>query len=790
MDGAIGISLTGMSLAKKGMQLASHNIANSENPNYTRLVMNTSPITLGGMVGGVKIDAITSQVDAALETTLLSKISKSEYSKTLEKTYALIADQFGSPGDGTSIDTQLTNFFGAIERLTLDPTSPPLKTNILNSAESIVTQVSSLAQNLQMIRFNTDQQIAQDINYLNSEIVNLKNAVLGSNATIPGTLERVNADDEVRKSLNKLSEFIDISVHDDKFGNLKVFTKQGYSIVGDIQGVFEYTPADRVLTLLNDFPFNTITLQSLGYNGDSLHIDRTITDMGIGKISALMDLRDNKIPDILSQLDVLAKNIKDQFNMIHNSGVAINAPNKLTGSSLVSRSAELAFTGEVRLAIVDDSGQPIPNLNSLDLNLSNLDTGLGPGKANMQGIMDEIAYHFGDKVSVDNSVAIGDLADVRLVSLTKNILPSSQMTFALEMENLSQVADSIKILGVTATDSTSTNILSSYNNASFTANANSTTRTDTSGPSVVINTGTLQYPYTVAVQVQVTSGAVNHTATVNYVVNNPYEDPTNGVLNRRFAAASATGAATIVAPPQPAKVIEVSLIDSNGDIIATNDPTPGRLVLNGTSKSFHIAIDNLSSSQTGDLSNNIIGTNNPFSYYLGLNDFFVRSDDPTNWGNTVNTAYNFKIRDDIASDPSKIATATLTEVPNLVNSLIPTNAYEVSSGNYLNLSQFSTLIDKTVYFPTAGSAVANTINLSGYAMNITAFATLENQNIKNVSYSDALTKDGLSQRLQNIRGVDVNQEMADIIILQQYFQANAKVMTISKEMFDVLIKTF
>jgi flagellar hook-associated protein 1 FlgK len=90
-----------------------------------------------------------------------------------------------------------------------------------------------------------------------------------------------------------------------------------------------------------------------------------------GNIGALIDLRDDTLPDAQAQLDQLATQLKTAVNGAANQGTPSPAPASLTGTATVASSTALSGTGTFRIALVDGSG----NLSSYqDFNLSSYAT--------------------------------------------------------------------------------------------------------------------------------------------------------------------------------------------------------------------------------------------------------------------------------------------------------------------------------------------------------------------------------------------------------------------------------
>ena len=88
----------------------------------------------------------------------------------------------------------------------------------------------------------------------------------------------------------------------------------------------------------------------------------------------------------------MAANLRDQVNAITNSGTSYPPPNSYTGQRLVTASSPSQYSGDLQIAVLGSSGNPIaspyadePNgMPPLTLDLSTLNYGQGAGRAYSQ----------------------------------------------------------------------------------------------------------------------------------------------------------------------------------------------------------------------------------------------------------------------------------------------------------------------------------------------------------------------------------------------------------------------
>ncbi|MFN8912542.1 MAG: flagellar basal body rod C-terminal domain-containing protein, partial [Alphaproteobacteria bacterium] len=375
-----------------------------------------------------------------------------------------------------------------------------------------------------------------------------------------------------------------------------------------------------------------------------------------------------------------------------------------------------------------------------------------------------------------------------------NISASGLLNLDFELDNKSNTGTTFNIVSVTATDALANNILGSFNNTSTSVSPGLTSRTGASGPSISLNLpASIDYPFTIDAQVQVNDGTTSYISTLRYIINSPQSNPINGFLDQRFAVSSKVNVidpGIINNPSLTAPVISAYMVDDSGSTIAANSGVEGFLKIQSGSKSYHLAIDSLDSKHNGDAPTNQLATGLKFSAFFGLNDLFVRTDSGLNSLNAKNAAYFMGIRDDIKDNPSHLSKANLSQVNNFTDPTQAIYQYELTDGNNNVLEKFLDLARSNVFFVSAGGLSSTEVTLSQYASNIIGFAATQNYSVNFLAEQSSSVRNALQDKLQNLRGVDINEEMVNMIIFQQSFAASAKAIQTANRIYDILFEAF
>jgi flagellar hook-associated protein 1 FlgK len=162
------------------------------------------------------------------------------------------------------------------------------------------------------------------------------------------------------------------------------------------------------------------------------------------------------------------------------------------------------------------------------------------------------------------------------------------------------------------------------------------------------------------------------------------------------------------------------------------------------------------------------------SDYLHLNDFYVGTD-PTG----VDLAAVLKVRDDIQTNPSLLSRGALQQDAAL-------NWY-VGAGDSSVVTALAAKLTTGTAFAATGNLPASTTSFADYAANIlsqnaSAAAQVDNDH----SFTQSL-KSEIESRFGSESGVNTDEELSNMIVLQNAYAASGRIMTTVSQMFDVLI---
>ncbi len=151
---------------------------------------------------------------------------------------------------------------------------------------------------------------------------------------------------------------------------------------------------------------------------------------------------------------------------------------------------------------------------------------------------------------------------------------------------------------------------------------------------------------------------------------------------------------------------------------------------------------------------------------VGMNNFFTGRD-----------ASTMAIRADIVATPELVASARMRESDGGLS------LYD--NRNAIALSELATT---DVAFGAAGDIGATSTTLTGYYNDINGTLAVELDNANDRQEFVQKVYDDISERIANTSGVNMDEELANMMLFQNAFQASARVITTIDELYDTLLQ--
>jgi len=371
------LNLGARSLAtqQQGSEVAGQNLANVNNPAYSRqrLAISTSlpvPSMIGPQGSGVQSVAIVQLRDALLERQIQSETSVSGSLAAQQSALQNVQTQLGEQINTQNTDANstvagqyglaqgLSDLFDGFQRLSTDPGSPSQRQVLLQGAQGLASQFNQVASRLDGVRTTLNNSIQSDVDQSNSlltDIAKLNQQIVYSEAGRGGTANDLR--DLRQQKIESLSKLVNVTTVSQPNGGLDVS-------IGGVTLLSGISQTDRLET------YDAGGGQML-VRAQTAATPLTLTG---GRIEGNINVRDGALATLQASTNQLAAQLITEVNAIHRGGYDLNG-----GTGLDLFSGTDAASIRVNAALVTDpsrlqmSGVPgAAGNNSVALTLAQL----------------------------------------------------------------------------------------------------------------------------------------------------------------------------------------------------------------------------------------------------------------------------------------------------------------------------------------------------------------------------------------------------------------------------------
>lgn len=674
-------AISGLMVNQRGLDITSQNIANVNTDGYSRKITHQETIVLDGTGSGVSISGITRNVDQYLLKDVHATLSETSQTRTLDHFYGRTQDLFGAPGADSSIGNMVSNLEKSIMELAAMPESLSAQTEVVDRARLLAQRFRDIANDVQTLRLEADRGIEDSIDIVNKELKLIEelNVRIAQNKALGREVTEL--EDRRDLSLKTIAEHMDINFFTRDTGEIVVFTEAGRTLLDRNAKTLSHSGAGM---LSPEAIWNAAGTGAIdGINLDGADIT---AEFRTGKISALIEMRDSVLPDLNSQFGELALAVYEEMNALHNQGSPFPALASMTGDQQFSVTDTVPWTGNFRVAVMDDGGTVI-EVQDFDLTtyptVGDLLTAID-GMANLSASLD----------------ANGQLT----------LAPTGGNLVAInEMDSAAPVGDRTVGLGTLfGLNNLFTSSLDNYSSYTTAQQANSTT--------ALSLTGTLTF-----------SGSFG-SAAVAYA---PGDDLT-AIAAAITANGALAGAGISAAVVDDGSGYRLEIRDADGDNFFVTD--------------------------TGSL----------------LNSLSVRAGTQT-----INSS--IAVDEDLVADPAKLSRGVLSGAAGLLAGDVG-----LTSGDRSIAQAMANKFQERLTFDGAGNLGFTNGTLANFGAAVVGRNATQAETIGDVLNSQEFLLQNLENKAASISGVNLDEEMANIILLENAYAASARVITTTQRMMELL----
>jgi len=251
------------------------------------------------------------------------------------------------------------------------------------------------------------------------------------------------------------------------------------------------------------------------------------------------------------------------------------------------------------------------------------------------------------------------------------------------------------------------------------------------------------------------SGTDNHGFTLGGVMELDINDANGVRLGSHSLTISGTSFNDIITSlnASPLGSLATFSLSSTGQLVATANSGTGDVKL-------HVRTDNTARGAS-DI---------PLSLFFGIGDVF-----------RMDAALDLRVRPVVENNPSQMALAQFDQT-----ALVGGNALSVGDQTgALALKSLETVVYK---FSRAGGLNEATVTLAQYSANLLANLGLRAEIAENNMNDNLVLSQELNRKSADVSGVNMDEELGNMVIYQNAYSASARLLNTAKEMFDTILR--
>jgi flagellar hook-associated protein 1 FlgK len=316
----LSASLAGLTATQANIAVVAGNVANQSTAGYVDETATQVETVSGDAGNSVRVTSINRVLDTFVQQQLRTETSGGAYANTNSSFYQQLSQIYGAPGSSSSFDAAFNNFTSAVQALATSPSSSTTQAQTISAAQALAQQLNNATSNIQALRGQADQGIANDVQQANidlNQIANI-NQQLANGSTDDGTAASL--EDQRDQSIDDLSKFIDIRVVQGSHNQVTVFTGSGTQLAGTQAAQLNFSAAGTITAAQSiNNGLSAITLTTAA--GGTMDF-AAAGGARSGEIAAYLNMRDNVLVQAQSQVDQIAAQMSSALSDTTTAGTA------------------------------------------------------------------------------------------------------------------------------------------------------------------------------------------------------------------------------------------------------------------------------------------------------------------------------------------------------------------------------------------------------------------------------------------------------------------------------------
>lgn len=310
ISGTFYNALSGLTVSSRAAEVVSSNVANALTPGYGVRELNRSSQVLGGVGYGVQAGNIIRNVDEGLiEDRRLSEASVGN-GDTLSQFLTQMERVIGTPDQVSSLSGRFASFESALIEAGANPASEARLFNVFSAAQDVVQHLNASSDAIQSMRMDADQNIAQQVEQLNTGLGLIKESNYNIQLSLARGLDPSSLMDQRQQIIDSISSIIPLRQVPRPHGQVALFTPTGAIVLDGAVAELEFSQAGIIVP---EMTLASTALSGLTINGRIIDASGDRSPIAGGSLAALFEIRDDRSISAQQQLDAVARDLVERF---------------------------------------------------------------------------------------------------------------------------------------------------------------------------------------------------------------------------------------------------------------------------------------------------------------------------------------------------------------------------------------------------------------------------------------------------------------------------------------------
>ncbi|HFQ80793.1 MAG TPA: flagellar hook-associated protein FlgK [Desulfobacterales bacterium] len=329
------------------INVAGHNIANVDDPGYTRQILDlTTPVATPDRAGffgnGVRSESVVRQYDRFMVKRLMDQNSTINNLQAQQQIMKVVGTTFNE-APGLAVNDLMSQFWAAWQALSNNPELSSARQTVVQKAEILNDKFQSMTADINQVKLNIGENLKSTISAVNSLTKQLANINVKISASETTRQQQNDLRDTRDDLLKKLSGYVDVNYFESANGAYTIMLGDGHSLVNNNES-WSLDWSDNKLHWVQTSATGAQTMAVIP-SGEALG----------AKLGGLVGMNNQLVegnPDnYLGRLNSLANSLIREVNQQHSQGVGmVPFSDRLVSSEAAHDAALLHTTVDVDTA--------------------------------------------------------------------------------------------------------------------------------------------------------------------------------------------------------------------------------------------------------------------------------------------------------------------------------------------------------------------------------------------------------------------------------------------------------